>query len=112
MTDRELFNLAPDYEQTTGLDQVTFEVPYDLMKVLLKGYGYRLSSQDFLSIKIHPTTKTKKTVGQCQFLFSIWMNDHLKPAPKPSVVELEQPVQKLAQTKHLDKSGRRFRHHK
>ena len=31
-TDRELFGLHPNYERETGLDQVSFEVPYELFK--------------------------------------------------------------------------------
>ena len=84
MTDRELFELPEDYVESTGLDKITFEVPFELFTKILKGYGHKLAWEDYRQIKIHPSTRTKKTVGQCQFLFSIWMNDHLKPAIKPS----------------------------
>lgn len=84
-TNRELFDLHPNYEKETGLNQVSFEVPYELFKTLLKRTGQRLTHEEFLSITIHPTNRTKKTVRQCQFLFSIWMNDNIKnEAKKPS----------------------------
>ena len=87
MTDRKLFNLSKDYEESTGLNQVTFEIPYELFKAILKGYGKALSWEDYEQIKIHPTARTKKTVGQCQQLFSVWMNDNLEPAVKPSIMK-------------------------
>ena len=34
MTDRKLFNLSEDYEESTGLNQVTFEIPYELFKAI------------------------------------------------------------------------------
>ena len=84
-TDRELFGLHPNYERETGLDQVSFEVPYELFKTLLKRTGQRLTHEEFLSITIHPANRTKKTVRQYQFLFSIWMNDNIKnEVRKPS----------------------------
>lgn len=84
-TDRELFGLRPNYERETGLDQVSFEVPYELFKTLLKRTGQRLTHEEFLSITIHPANRTKKTVRQYQFLFSIWMNDNIKnEVRKPS----------------------------
>lgn len=70
--------LHPNYEKETGLDQVSFEVPYELFKTLLKRTGQRLTHEEFLSITIHPANRTKKTVRQYQFLFSIWMNDNIK----------------------------------
>ncbi len=84
-TYRELFGLHPNYERETGLDQVSFEVPYELFKTLLKRTGQRLTHEEFLSITIHPANRTKKTVRQYQFLFSIWMNDNIKnEVRKPS----------------------------
>lgn len=109
VTDRELFGLQPNYERATGLDQVTFEVPYELFKTLLKRTGQRLTHEEFLSITIHPTNRTKKTVGQCQFLFSIWMNDNLGEAIKPSILKRTELPRKTIQKSHLQKTGRKFR---
>lgn len=110
MTDRELFELPEDYVELTGLDQVTFEVPFELFTKILKGYGYKLAWEDYQQIKIHPSTRTKKTVGQCQFLFSIWMNDHLKPAIKPSKELQKEPVRKTKRLKHLRKLAQNLHH--
>lgn len=110
MTDRELFELPEDYVKSTGLDQITFEVPFELFTKILKGYGHGLAWEDFRQIKIHPSTRTKKTVGQCQFLFSIWMNDHLKPAIKPSKELQKEPVRKTKRLKHLRKLAQNLHH--
>ena len=110
MTDRELFKLPEDYVESTGLDKITFEVPFELFTKILKGYGHKLAWEDFRQIKIHPSTRTKKTVGQCQFLFSIWMNDHLKPAIKPSKELQKEPVRKTKRLKRLHKLAQNLLH--
>lgn len=79
-TDKELFNLPENYEELYGLNHITFEIPYDLFKKILKESGHRLSAEDYMKVKIHPSIRTNKTVGQCSFLFSAWMNDNLKQA--------------------------------
>lgn len=110
MTDRELFELPEDYVESTGLDKITFEVPFELFTKILKGYGHKLAWEDCRQIKIHPSTRTKKTVGQCQFLFSIWMNDHLKPAIKPSRELQKEPERKTKKQKHLRKLAQNLLH--
>lgn len=110
MTDRELFELPEDYVESTGLDKITFEVPFELFTKILKGYGHKLAWEDYRQIKIHPSTRTKKTVGQCQFLFSIWMNDHLKPAIKPSKELQKEPVRKTKRLKRLRKLAQNLLH--
>lgn len=47
MTDRELFELPEDYVESTGLDQITFEVPFELFTKILKGYGHKLAWEDY-----------------------------------------------------------------
>lgn len=66
-TDRELFGLHPNYERETGLDQVSFEVPYELFKTLLKRTGQRLTHEEFLSITIHPATEQRRQLGNINF---------------------------------------------
>ena len=110
VTDRELFELPEDYVESTGLNKITFEVPFELFTKILKGYGYKLVWEDYRQIKIHPSTRTKKTVGQCQFLFSIWMNDHLKPAIKPSKELQKEPVRKIKRQKCLRKLAQNLLH--
>lgn len=110
MTDRELFELPEDYVESTGLDKITFEVPFELFTKILKGYGYKLAWEDYQQIKIHPSTRTNKTDRQCQFLFSIWMNDHLKPAIKPSKELQREPVRKIKRPKYLRKLAQNLLH--
>lgn len=110
MTDRELFELPEDYVESTGLDKITFEVPFELFTKILKGYGYKLAWEDYRQLKIHPSTSTKKTVGQCQFLFSIWMNDHLKPVIKPTKELQREPVRKTKRQKRLRKLAQNLLH--
>ena len=110
MSDRELFKLPEDYVSKTGLEHVTFEIPFELFTKILKGYGHALAWEDYQKVKIHPSARTKKTVGQCQFLFSIWMNDHLKPAIKPSKELQKVPVRKAMKWKYLHKSAQTLLH--
>lgn len=110
MTDRELFELPEDYVESTGLDKITFEVPFELFTKILKEHGHGLVWEDFRQIKIHPSTRTKKTVEQCQFLFCIWMNDHLKPAIKPSKELQKEPVCKTKKQKRLRKLAQNLLH--
>lgn len=110
MTDRELFELPEDYVESTGLDKITFEVPFELFTKILKGYGYKLAWEDYRQIKIHPSARTNKTDRQCRFLFSIWMNDHLKPVIKSSKELQREPVRKIKRQKHLRKLAQNLHH--
>lgn len=47
MTDRELFELPEDYVESTGLDKITFEVPFELFTKIMKGYGHKLAWEDY-----------------------------------------------------------------
>ncbi len=38
MSDRELFKLPEDYVTKTGLQHVTFEMPFELFTKILKGF--------------------------------------------------------------------------
>ena len=110
MTDRELFELPEAYVESTGLAQLTFEVPFELFTKILKGYGYKLAWEDYRQIKIHPSTRTNRTDRQCRFLFSIWMNDHLKPAIKPTKELQREPVRKTKRQKRLRKLAQNLLH--